>query len=67
VTEHELGPHELLIAAAVRLARRDLNHPVYRHQARAFLRGEPFGGNPPGIDLRLFARLLGFQGSWETT
>lgn len=65
MTDNELGPYALLAVASVRLARRDLNHPVYRHQARAFLRGEPFGGNPPGFDLRLFARLLGFEGSWE--
>lgn len=66
MTDTELGPYALLVAASVRLARRDLNHPVYRHQARAFLRGEPFGGNPPGINLSLFARLLGFDGNWET-
>lgn len=65
MTDNELGPHMLLVAASVKLARRDLNHPVYRHQARAFLRGEPFAGRPAGIDLSLFARLLWFDGSWE--
>ena len=61
----ELGPHLLLTAAMVKLARRDLNHPVYRHQARAFLRGEPFGGCPPGVNLDLFAASVGYSGSWE--
>lgn len=61
----ELGPHLLLVAAMVKLARRDLNHPVYRHQARAFLRGDRFGGRSPGVNLDLFAAIVGYDGSWE--
>jgi len=63
----ELGPHLLLVAAMVKLARRDLNHPIYRHQARAFLRGDPFAGRPPGVNLDLFAAQVGYSGSWEAS
>lgn len=61
----ELGPHMSLVGAMVKLARRDLNHPVYRHQARAFLRGDLYADRLPGVNLDLFAALLGYDGSWE--
>lgn len=54
-----------LVAAMIRLARRDLTNPNHSVQARAFLRGRPFAGRSVGIDLDLFGRLVGYTGSWE--
>ena len=59
------GPHMELVAAAVRLARRDLDDPRHSAGAKAFLRTEPFEGREPGIELDLFAELIGYGGSWE--
>jgi len=63
--DSDSGPYLGLVAASVRLARRDLGHPNFSVGARAFLRGEALEGVAPGIDLKLFAELLGFRGSWE--
>ena len=66
VLDHDPGPYMRLVGASVRLARRDLGHPFLSVGARAYLRGEPYQLRQPGIDLRLFAELIGFRGSWET-
>ena len=63
--DHGSGPYLLLVAAMVRLARRDLGHPYLSVGARAFLRGEAYQLRAPGVDLRIFAECVGFRGSWE--
>ena len=65
VLDNDSGPYMCLVGAVVRLARRDLGHPYFSAGARAFLRGEPFALRQPGIDLDLFAELIGLKGSWE--
>ena len=62
--DHGSGPHLLLVAAMVKLARRDLADPYLSVGARAFLRGDSFEGREPGIDLDLFAELLSYGGQW---
>jgi len=59
------GPYLALTAAVVGLARRDLHDPRYRDEARAFLRGEPFDGDPVGIEVDLVADVLGTTRSFE--
>jgi len=63
--EHGSGPHLLLVAAMVKLARRDLASSSHSVGARAFLRGETFALRPPGIDLDLFAECIGYEGVWD--
>jgi len=62
---HGSGPYMMLVASMVRLARRDLADPELSVGAKAFLRGEPYKGIEPEIDLGLFADLLGYGGRWD--
>ena len=50
------GPHMALMAAAVRLARLDLEDPFYSAEARRFLQGDI---------VELFADCLGFGGRFD--
>ena len=59
------GPYLSLIAAAVRLARRDLANPKFSAGARLFLQSKSFEGHPVGVDLRLFADIVGYGGVWD--
>lgn len=49
------GPHMLLMAAIVSLARRDMSDPLYSAECQSFLTG-------PLVSL--FADCLGFEGSF---
>jgi hypothetical protein len=49
------GPHMLLLADVVSLARRDMSNPLYSAECRSFLTGDL---------VALFADCLGFEGSF---
>ena len=59
------GPYLALIAAMVRLARQDLDDPLHSEEAQAFLRGDAWGDLDVGIDIRLFADCIGYEGAWD--
>ena len=61
---HGSGPHLALTGAVVKLARRDLEDPEHFEEASAFLRGLPYDGSPVGIEVDLFAELLGYGGNF---
>ena len=50
------GPHLALVAAMVRLARRDLANPDYSAEAREFLKSD---------FVALFAECLGYDGEFD--
>jgi hypothetical protein len=60
------GPYMALVGAVVRLARLDLDNPIFAAEARAFLEGEPLGLEPGDVflDVTLFADCIGFGGKW---
>lgn len=59
------GPYLALVAAAIRLARHDLDDPKLSEGALAFLRSEPYMGKDVGIDVSLFGELIGFTGGFD--
>jgi len=78
ITDCDSGPYLRLVAASVKLARRDLDDPEFSAGAQAYLSGESFEPayarpkrgkvvkkQPVGINLRLFAELLGYGGRWD--
>jgi hypothetical protein len=53
--DYDSGPHLMLMAAAVKLARLDLADPLYSEECMSFLTGNLTA---------LFAECLHFEGSW---
>lgn len=53
--DYDSGPHMLLMAAAVKLARQDMSNPFYSAECRSYLTGDL---------VALFADCLGYEGSF---